>query len=1021
MSCITDALLIYARYSPLVSVSSNALTLIRTTKYWVIVCLCLDALIITANALFLSTSQSSPSSKSNPDGISVWTDLASLWIFLEALIACFRLPRELFNYAATNELLLHPLWKTRFNMYYSASLHLSFFSWVWGFASLNTMMLKDYATAMSEASRGQNASGTQWDDDLGSVTPFGILKHEDHATAGMDKNAMEAGVTGAGGARGGDGTDYHVAAVGNGGYSPSSSLTFALSQVYIGPTLWLLFLIYISGKVLSARLKSGRSSPQGGQAPARSNMSFSQTVVSVIKKLFGTLLIFGEPSDSSDRRNSARRRVGLTPAELAVTKVYTFNSDEKWVTEANGLEHDALGGGYSELQPDTTAVEHIPMKRFESSTTCSICLCDYEEGDKLRELPCAHAFHLSCVDEWLLDAVVESGSTSNEELRGAVVGIRHSVDITVQAARSDVEAAVAPRRVRRRGHRECPICKREILEPHEQMRLVGRATSAATLSFAQKHPHMRFRQSPSALALSSIGFGAFRLGSKDSVAALVAALRRGVNVIDTSSHFTNGQSESIVGAVIGKLVAAKTVSREQLFVISKCGHILNKETVNHIQQHNSCEGAVVLSATAAHCIAPHFIEEQLSQSLNRTNLECIDAYMLNCPERLLAGKLNGRNVSDVYPFIKSAFKHLELEVRRGRIGSYGLCSNSIANPSAPDFLDLKKCVELANEAAAEVRLEQGEASIEGTQKTGNQSNFCCIEYPLNIFERDAVESVDGGKVLAEIAEENGLYQFTQRPLNAIAGGAIRCLGDKVTGYDDESKITAELSTLFERVTELELQLPSLVGDTTEDIATVSHFIWAQTLSENLSTLISSNAFATQHYIQQTVLPTLEKDIRMLLEESGTVHDTAPPHEFLKEWAQQYKESIQNLSELLVNLCKASETAMNREIASVVGAMSPSAVNAWRQAVVVVAADAAENNVHEGSVAGKVDMFAQPPLSDLAIRIMHGALEMKTSGRGGTVLIGMRSGEYVDAAVLAGTGAVANADDVESAFMCSLLE
>ncbi|KAI8844502.1 hypothetical protein BJ741DRAFT_644978 [Chytriomyces cf. hyalinus JEL632] len=579
------------------------------------------------------------------------------------------------------------------------------------------------------------------------------------------------------------------------------------------------------------------------------------------------------------------------------------------------------------------------------------------------------------------------------------------------------------------------------------MRLVGRATSAATLSFAQMYPHMRFRQSPSALALSSIGFGAFRLGSKDSVAALVSALRRGVNVIDTSSHFTNGQSESIVGAVIGTLVAGKTVSREQLFVISKCGHILNKETVSHIQQHNSCEGAVVLSATAAHCIAPHFIEQQLSQSLNRTNLECIDAYMLNCPERMLAGKLNGRNVSDVYPFIKSAFKHLELEVRRGRIGSYGLCSNSIANPSAPDFLDLQMCVELANEAAAEVRLEHGEAGLEGTQRTRNQSNFSCIEYPLNIFERDAVESVNGGKVLAEIAEENGLYQLTQRPLNAIAGGAIRCLGDKVTGYhgttccpnieilliypsshtlSDESKITSELSTLFERVTELELQLPSLVGDTNEDIATVSHFIWAQTLSENLSTLISSNAFATQHYIQQTVLPTLEKDIRTLLEENGTAQDTAPPHEILQEWAQQYKESIQNLSELLVNLCKASETAMNREIASVVGAMSPSAVNAWRQAVVVAAADAAaaartENNGHEDSVADKVDKFAQPPLSDLAIRIVHGALEMKTGGRGGTVLIGMRKGEYVDAAVLAGTGVVAHADDVESAFLCSLLE
>ncbi|KAI8996127.1 hypothetical protein BC832DRAFT_302113 [Gaertneriomyces semiglobifer] len=36
------------------------------------------------------------------------------------------------------------------------------------------------------------------------------------------------------------------------------------------------------------------------------------------------------------------------------------------------------------------------------SEVCAICIDGWEEGGKVRELPCNHVFHQSCIDPWLL-------------------------------------------------------------------------------------------------------------------------------------------------------------------------------------------------------------------------------------------------------------------------------------------------------------------------------------------------------------------------------------------------------------------------------------------------------------------------------------------------------------------------------------------------------------------------------------------------------------------------------------------
>lgn len=63
----------------------------------------------------------------------------------------------------------------------------------------------------------------------------------------------------------------------------------------------------------------------------------------------------------------------------------------------NGEIQESFGGIMTECDTDSPIEHVLPLEDAE----CCICLCSYDDGIELRELPCRHHFHCDCIDKWL--------------------------------------------------------------------------------------------------------------------------------------------------------------------------------------------------------------------------------------------------------------------------------------------------------------------------------------------------------------------------------------------------------------------------------------------------------------------------------------------------------------------------------------------------------------------------------------------------------------------------------------------
>lgn len=311
----------------------------------------------------------------------------------------------------------------------------------------------------------------------------------------------------------------------------------------------------------------------------------------------------------------------------------------------------------------------------------------------------------------------------------------------------------------------------------------GAATPAATRAYADRRSavgaHAYGRLGLTDLTVCRLGFGGYRVNDESAVhrGALERALSAGVNLVDTSTNYTDGGSERLVGRVVGEAIRRGRIAREEIVVVSKIGYVQGENLALARERESAGRPfpeMVHYQPDCWHCIHPEFLADQWTRSLARLGLETLDVCLLHNPEYYLtdAAHAGPGNLEETrrefYRRLTEAFRFLEERVAAGALGWYGVSSNTAAHAvDDAEATSLTLMLQAARDAG------------------GAGHHFGVLQLPLNLVEAGGVLEPNNPpdapaaarRAVLDLAAAEQIGVLVNRPLNAVVDRGMVRLAD----------------------------------------------------------------------------------------------------------------------------------------------------------------------------------------------------------------------------------------------------